>query len=176
MASPDGLILGLGPGLFAIIVTFCVAFLIFLAASYIAPDASFFIFIGVMVLPVLVFGFIMSAPFEPSDAYLAKQASLDGTSGGLPTLPTTTISPGTTAEVQLSSSAFYKSDGPAYDSSPIADTYLPVRIVIIILGCLGVLLAAGYSLVIVLTAPPYTCPQVQCRRKLLEELHPTWYR
>lgn len=182
MASPDNLILGLGPGLFAVILTFIVAFVIFLAVSYVTPDNSFFVFIGTMLLPLLVFGIVMSAPFEPSAQYEARQAATSGTNDGgfdgLPPLPsttTTTVAPGVVI-TQLPASRFYKTDGPTNDTSPISDNYLPVRIVVLLLGCLGVLLAAGYSLVIVLTAPPYSCPEVKCRRKLLEELHPTWYR
>lgn len=62
------------------------------------------------------------------------------------------------------------------DASDVVDTLFPVRIVLLTLLCLAVLVAFGVYVYDVLNAPLYTAPTVQCRRKQLEALHPSWYK
>ena len=56
------LILGVGPGLFAVAFAFLVAVLVIIVAAYASPNTSVYIGIVAMLLPLLVFGCIMSAP------------------------------------------------------------------------------------------------------------------
>eukprot|EP00758_Cryptobia_borreli_P006814 Tbor_TRINITY_DN5208_c0_g1::TRINITY_DN5208_c0_g1_i1::g.16537::m.16537 len=153
------LILGVGPGLFAVIFTSVIAFLIFAAISYCLPDYAVFIFLASMCLPISIYLLILSAPYEDSSSHTPKPPPKAGTHHPLPAV------------------VFYKEDGPSPDADTITDYMIIVRVGMVTLACLGVLLGAGYSAVsIIIMAPPYTIPRVQCRRRQLEALHPSWYK
>jgi hypothetical protein len=55
-------IAGVGAGLFALIFVTVVAILIGVCAAFVKPDRAVPIAVGVLALPLLVFGFIMAAP------------------------------------------------------------------------------------------------------------------
>lgn len=67
-------------------------------------------------------------------------------------------------------------DDLPFDSSDVNDTLLPVRVVLLVVLCLGLLTAFAVYVYDVLNAPLFTAPTVQCRRKQLEALHPSWYK
>eukprot|EP00796_Vickermania_ingenoplastis_P009571 gene9571-6726_t len=56
------------------------------------------------------------------------------------------------------------------------DTYLPVRLVVVILAGLSVLGGVGAHVGLILLEPPYKVPRMRCLREQLEEAHPTWYK
>ncbi|KAG5510349.1 hypothetical protein JKF63_07678 [Porcisia hertigi] len=61
------LILGVGAGTFAVLVSVAVALLIALVGSYLAPQWTLFIILGCLVLPFVVYGCILTAPRGPVD-------------------------------------------------------------------------------------------------------------
>lgn len=153
---------GIGAGLFAVLLVAAIALLLACVVSYMFPDFTFFVFLGCAVLPVLTFAVIMSAPYEPVGRLKTGRAG-QGTEAPTP-VP------------KLPSSVFYPSDGQTSDFSDIVDEWFPVRVTMFVVAVAGVLLGSAYSFVLALTAPPYVAPQVQCLRRQLEQLHPTWYR
>eukprot|EP00744_Colponema_vietnamica_P015191 GILI01021300.1.p1 GENE.GILI01021300.1~~GILI01021300.1.p1 ORF type:complete len:158 (-),score=14.84 GILI01021300.1:103-576(-) len=150
----------IGVGLFAVLMVAAFAFVIALILSYMMPNATFFIFVGCAILPVLTFGIIMSAPYEPLNTNIDYSAPLTA-KPALPKLPAT---------------VFYPNDGISGGLDDIIDKWLPVRVTLMVLLCVGILFGLGYNLVLALTAPPYVAPQVQCIRRQLEEMYPTRYR
>ena len=57
----SSLILGMGPGLFAVVLTAAIAILLALVISYLYPDYAVYVFAAFLLLPLLVFGILMSA-------------------------------------------------------------------------------------------------------------------
>lgn len=149
------LILGLGVGTFAVLVTFIICLVLFVFLGYLAPRAALYIFLGLMAIPWVVFAIIDSAPRRaiPSgtntvDSSSSSSGSDTTTAGGSPTVA----------------------------GLVVEDTLLPVRVVVLLLLSLGVLGGLGLRALDVINAPPFTAPTVQCRRKQLEAIHPSWYK
>jgi len=69
---------------------------------------------------------------------------------------------------------FYREE-PA--STGTVDSFFPIRLILVIVLALGLLVGVVYRLaVLVLQAPPFTAPVVQCKRQRLESLHPSWFK
>lgn len=77
--------------------------------------------------------------------------------------------------VAATSTSIYR-DGIRPLDSNINDNYFPVRVLLVTLLCVSVVACFGVYLYDVLSALPFVAPTVQCRRKQLESLHPTWYK
>lgn len=67
-------------------------------------------------------------------------------------------------------------DGTVVLADDIHDDFFPVRILVLTLLCASVLGSFVVYLYDVLSALPFVAPTVQCRRKQLESLHPSWYK
>ncbi|GET86586.1 hypothetical protein, conserved [Leishmania tarentolae] len=140
------LILGVGAGTFAVLITVGVAILIALVGSYLAPHSTLFIIIGCFLLPLIVYGFILTSPRGP-------------------VANTTTVVPST----------FYR-ERQLPSNTDVVDKFVPVRIVIVVLMALGLLSGVAFYILTLVKSPPYEVPRVHCLRQKLEEAHPTWYR
>lgn len=67
-------------------------------------------------------------------------------------------------------------DGLPASQHDIHDSYFPVRVLLLTLLCLSALVSFGVYIYDILSALPFVAPTVQCRRKQLESLHPSWYK
>ena len=147
------LILGLGVGTFAVLITFIICLVLFAFLGYLVPRAALYIFLGLMAIPWIVFAIIDSAPRRPSNDALSHIDDSSSSASGSDAAAASTVS-----------------------GLVVEDTLLPVRIVLLLLLSLGVLGGLGLRALDVLNAPPFTAPTVQCRRKQLEAIHPSWYK
>lgn len=147
------MILGVGDGTFAVLFATAVAILIAIVGAYFAPDATLFILIGCLALPLIVFGCILSAP----------KASSGPPAGG---------------STSNSSSPYYYPyrEQPFSPDTALIDTFLPVRIVVFLVLFLGLLAGIGFCVLDVAAEPPFAVPRMRCLREQLEEAHPSWYR
>ena len=76
---------------------------------------------------------------------------------------------------QQPTSPFY--NDPPMSTDAVLDSFYGLRVALVALMSFGIAGGVGYHIgVTVLQAPPFTAPTVQCRRKQLEALHPSWYK
>jgi hypothetical protein len=141
------MVLGVGAGTFAVLLTIGVCIFAGLLGAYFAPEASLYILLVCIVLPLIVYGCILTAPHS--------QAA-----------DTSTI----TAAVF----AYRERQLPV--NTDVIDKYLPVRIVVFIVLALGTLAAVAFQILLLCGSPPYETPRVRCLREQLEEAHPSWYK
>ncbi|CAJ1986807.1 hypothetical protein conserved [Leishmania donovani] len=140
------MILGVGAGTFAVLVTVGVAILIALVGSYLAPQSALFIILGCTVLPFIVYGCILTSPHGPA-------------------ANTTAVVPAT-----------YYRERQLPSNTDVIDKFLPVRVVVFIVVALGLFAGVAFHILTLVNSPPYKAPRVHCLRQKLEEAHPTWYR
>ena len=86
------------------------------------------------------------------------------------------ISSAPRAAVPVSTPTSIYRNGQSAKDNDINDEYFPVRVLLLTLLCLSVVTSFAVYLYDVLSALPFVAPTVQCRRKQLESLHPTWYK
>ncbi|KAG5484255.1 hypothetical protein CUR178_07411 [Leishmania enriettii] len=140
------MILGIGDGTFAVLVTVGVAIVIALFGSYVAPQSALLIILGCAMLPFIVYGCILTAPHGPI-----------------------------TNSTTLFNAADYR-ERPLPSNTDLIDKFLPVRIVVFILMALGTFSGLAFHIFTLVNSPPYETPRVRCLRQQLEEAHPSWYR
>lgn len=140
------MILGVGEGTFALLFISVASLLLAVVLAYLAPRMALTTTLGCLSLPFIAFGIISSAPRK----------------GSAP-VPTAAASAGLYRE-------------PSFSDTNVNDSLLPVRVVLIVIPCIGLIAAFAVYVYDVLNAPLFTAPTVQCRRKQLEALHPTWYK
>ncbi|KPA76068.1 hypothetical protein ABB37_08200 [Leptomonas pyrrhocoris] len=140
------MVLGVGAGTFAVLLTIGVCVFFGLLGAYFAPQAALYILLGCVLLPLIVYGCILTAPHGPA------------------------ADTGTTAAV------YYYRERQLPANTDVIDKYLPVRIVVFIVLALGTLAAIVFQILLLCSSPPYETPRVRCLREQLEEAHPTWYR
>ncbi|KPI86943.1 hypothetical protein ABL78_3989 [Leptomonas seymouri] len=140
------MILGVGAGTFAVLLTVAVCVFFGLIGAYLAPNRMLYILLVCITLPLVVYGCILTAPHGPAA----------GT--GIPT------------------AAFYYRERQLPLNTDVVDTYFPVRTVVFLVLALGALAAISFQIILLYKSPPYETPRVRCLREQLEEAHPTWYR
>lgn len=141
------LVLGVGAGTFAVLLTIVVCVVVALLGAYFAPEATLYIIIVCILLPLIVYGCILTAPHgTPADSGSAADAPLYYRERQLPA------------------------------NTDVVDKYLPVRIVVFVVLALGTLAALAFQILLLCGSPPYETPRVRCLREQLEEAHPTWYK
>ena len=142
----SSLILGIGPGLFAIVFTAGFALLIALIGAYFYPSAAVYILLVALTLPILMFAIILSAPFHVN---VSRVSLVD----------------------QLYDDGPNMNSNPIIDNQ--LPHRISVLVVVSLGALLGILFQVG---VLVLQAPSFSFPKVQSRRKRLEALRPSWCR
>lgn len=141
------IVLGVGAGTFAVLLSIGVCIFIGLLGVYCAPESSLYILLVCITLPLIVYGCILTAPHGPA------------------------ASTSTTSAVR-----YYYRERQLPSNTDVTDTYLPVRIVVFIVLALGTFAAVAFQILLLCGSPPYTTPRVRCLREQLEEAHPTWYK
>lgn len=141
------LVLGVGAGTFAVLLTIAVCVVVALLGAYFAPESALYIIIGCLLLPLIVYGCILTAPH--------------GTAANSGTATTALL---------------YYRERQLPANTDVVDTYLPVRIVVFVALAFGTLAAVGFQVLLLCGSPAYETPRVRCLREQLEEAHPTWYK
>ncbi|KAL7698907.1 hypothetical protein NQL31_000387 [Lotmaria passim] len=142
------MVLGVGAGTFAVLLTIGVCVFFGLLGAYFAPEASLYIALGCIILPLVVYGCILTAPHGPA--------------------------PGSGAEA--AGAVFYYRERQLPSNTDVIDKYLPVRIVVFVVLALGTLAGFALQIILLCSSKPYETPRVRCLREQLEEAHPTWYK
>ncbi|KAG5485039.1 hypothetical protein LSCM1_07119 [Leishmania martiniquensis] len=140
------MILGVGAGTFAVLVSVGVAIAIALVGSHLAPQSALFFIVGCASFPFIVYGCILTAPHGPI------------------------------ADSITPSEATHYRERPLPSNTDLIDTFAPVRIVIVTLMAVATVSGLAFHLFTLMNSPPYEAPRVRCLRQRLEEAHPSWYR
>lgn len=145
---------GVGDGTFVMCIAIGVGVLLCILGWCFVPDAILGIFIAAVVLPLMVYGLLLTAP---------KKAALN----------TTPID----EEAMLRRSLAYRERVFLPSDTTAVDTFLPVRLVVFLLMFFCGLGGFGMQIVFTLILePPYKVPRMRCLREQLEEAHPSWYK
>lgn len=145
---------GIGDGTFVMCVVIGVGVLLCIVGWCFIPDAILGIFVAAIVLPLIVYGLLLTAPKKlPSNASAVDEEAI------------------------LRRSLAYRERVFLPSDMTAVDTLLPVRLVVFLLLFLSVVGGFGVQIVFTLVLePPYRVPRMRCLREQLEEAHPSWYK